>query len=178
MQRVHKCAWGQLASSPIAMGFLPWVLAARCEVTTYFSQVARLSKHGATCISPLPNCIGITVLLLAVTVLTERRILCDCCWEFFNKLHRANSKFHQQWQGTSQFNLCDYCFSDLKQVNECGSNYCLGILNIHGKRSFRDESVLVSYVVVRKIVCTCVLTIEALIHCGCSLACLVMLGLY
>jgi len=175
MQRVHNCAWGQLASSAIAMGFLPWVLAARCEVTTYFSQVARLNKRGA--ISPLPNCIRITMLLLAVTDLTEWRILCDCCREFFNKLHTATSKFHQQWEGTSQFNLFDYCFPVLQQVNECRSSYHLGILNIHGKRSFRDESLLVSCMVVWKIVCTCVLTIEALIHCGCSLACLVMLGL-
>jgi len=34
-------------------GFLPWVLGAMCEVTTYFSQVARLSKRGA--VSPLPT---------------------------------------------------------------------------------------------------------------------------
>ena len=38
-------------------GLLPWVLGARCEVTTYFSQLARLSKRGA--MSPLPTCIRI-----------------------------------------------------------------------------------------------------------------------
>ena len=45
LQSVHNCSWGQLASFLMGVG-VPSVLRAWCEVTTYFSQEARLSKRG------------------------------------------------------------------------------------------------------------------------------------
>jgi hypothetical protein len=54
LQSVHNRSWGQLASFSTGVG-VSSVLRAWCEVTTYFSQVARLNKRGA--ISPLPTCI-------------------------------------------------------------------------------------------------------------------------
>ena len=47
MQSVPKCSWGQPASSTTGVGFLPWVLRAKCEVTTYFSEEEKLNKRGA-----------------------------------------------------------------------------------------------------------------------------------
>jgi hypothetical protein len=40
LQSVHNCSWDQLASSSIGVG-VSSVLQAWCELTTYFSQVAR-----------------------------------------------------------------------------------------------------------------------------------------
>ena len=52
-------------------------------------------------------------------------------------------------------------------MNDCRSIYGLGTLNIHEKRFFRDQSVLVSFIVLWKVVCNFVLTIVSLIHCDC-----------
>jgi len=55
MQSDPNCSCGQLASSSIDVGIPSLGTGGRCEVTTYFSQVARLSNRGA--ISPLPTCV-------------------------------------------------------------------------------------------------------------------------
>jgi hypothetical protein len=41
---------------------------------------------------------------------------------------------------------------------------------VHEKHYFRDQSVVVSCMVVGKLLCTCILTIVALMHLGCSRA--------
>ena len=45
-------------------------------------------------------------------------------------------------------------------------NLCFGIFKIHEERYFRDESLLVSFMVLRKMVFTYVLTIVALMPSG------------
>jgi len=53
--------------------------------------------------SPLTSDSKDHILLQAVARLTEWSLLRNCCCEFFNKLYRATSEYHQLWQGTSQF---------------------------------------------------------------------------
>jgi len=55
MQSVHNCSLGQLISSSIGVSVATLGTGARCEVTTYFIQVPKLSKRRA--MSPIPTSI-------------------------------------------------------------------------------------------------------------------------